>query len=593
MVSILLKKWIYILLIGQLWLITSLCAAAPADERGQLVDQKLRQWLQPKMMPAVWGCSEQRFLLHDAMIRFYEYRRYQPAWVDNNGLLPEGEAVLETLRQAAAQGLHSFDYYNRVLDDILSGMVSMPVGDRPAIVEKHLRLDLILTEMILRYAFHVTDGRTDPSILKFGLKSDDRSESQVHRDLAVELAAMVDNGELATFLGQLGPRHAAYRALQKSLLEYRKLEAAGGWPVIAPGPTLKFGDRGMRVAMLRSRLAVSGDVDFVSGVIDDQFGDTLAVAVMRFQRRHGLKVDGIAGSGTLTAMNVPVGRRIRQIELNLERWRWMPAELEPYYILVNIPGFELKVVDGGQTVKAMRAIVGREKRPTPVLASMMTYLELNPYWHVPSKIAREDLLPIIQKDPQYLVRQKFQVFDSWDEKASALDPHAIDWSTLSEDYFPFRLRQEPAPNNALGRVKFMFPNDLSVYIHDTPSKNLFVRASRDFSSGCVRVEKPLELASFLLSRQNWSGKRMAELLASGQRQVVILKEPVPVYFVYLTAWTGENGEVHFREDIYGHDQELDSLLAEKSEAEQRCAAMSHPTYFVRKDQGEGHPSAGI
>jgi murein L,D-transpeptidase YcbB/YkuD len=439
----------------------------------------------------------------------------------------------------------------------------------------------------------VTGGRTDPSILKFGLKSDDRPESQVDRDLAVELAAMVDSGGLAAFLGQLGPRHTAYRALQQSLLDYREVKASGGWPVIDPGPTLKFGDRGMRVAMLRYRLAVSKDADFVTGVIDDHFDDTLAVAVMRFQRRHGLKVDGIAGPGTLAAMNVPVGRRIRQIELNLERWRWMPAELEPYYILVNIPAFELKVVEEGQTVKAMRAIVGREKRPTPLLSSMMTYLELNPYWYVPSKIAREDLLPKIQKDPQYLVRQKFQVFNSWDEKASALDPHAIDWLSLSENYFPFRLRQEPAPHNALGRVKFMFPNDLSVYIHDTPSKNLFVRASRDFSSGCVRVEKPLELASFLLNRQNWSGKRVTELLASKQRQVVILKKPVPVYLVYWTAWTGENGEVHFREDIYGHDRELDSLLAEKSEAEQRCAAMSHPTYFVRTNQGDSHPSAGI
>lgn len=580
-------------MIGHIGLMTALCTAAPADERGQLTDQKLQQWLQPKMIPAVWGCSEQRFHLHDALIRFYEYRRFQPAWVDSNGLLPEGEAVLQTLRQAATQGLHSFDYYNRMLDDLLSSMVSISVVDRPVIAEKHLKLDLILTEMILRYAFHVTDGRTDPSIPKFGLKSDDRPESQVHRDMAGELAAMVDSGGLATFLAQLGPRHAAYRALQKSLLKYREVEASGGWPVIDPGPTLKFGDRGMRVAMLRYRLAVSGDADFVTGVIDDHFDDTLAVAVMRFQRRHGLKVDGIAGQGTLAAMNVPVSSRIRQIELNLERWRWMPAELEPYYILVNIPAFELKVVDGGQTVKAMRAIVGREKRPTPVLSSMMTYLELNPYWHVPSKIAREDLLPKIQKDPQYLVRQKFQVFNSWDEKARALDPYSIDWSSLSEDYFPFRLRQEPAPHNALGRVKFMFPNDLSVYIHDTPSKNLFVRASRDFSSGCVRVEKPLELASFLLNRQNWSRKRLAELLASEQRQVVILKEPVPVYLVYMTAWTGENGEVHFREDIYGHDRELDSLLAEKSEAEKRCAAMSHPTYFVRTDQGDGYSSAGI
>lgn len=567
-----------------------LCPAASADQWEQQAQQQLRQWLQSDRISAAWTCGEQRIDLHAAIIRFYRYRQYRPAWVDPQGLRPEGEVVLTTIREAAAQGLDTLDYYNRMLDEFLNGTGTIQVVHRPVQVqvENRIKLDLMLTDMILRYAFHAINGRTDPSLLGLG----DQPQSPARRDLTMELAAMLDSGDLAAFLGQLGPRHAAYRALQKGLLAYRKVQASGGWPVIDEGPTLRFGDCGPRVAMLRYRLTASGDAADVSGVMDDRFDDALAVAVMRFQRRHGLTADGMVGSGTLAAMNVPVAQRIRQIELNLERWRWMPPELEPYHVLVNIPGFELKVVDGGRTVKTMRAIVGREERPTPVLFSKMTYLELNPYWEVPTKIAREDLLPKIQKDPQYLARQNFQIFNSWKENARALEPGEIDWAALSEDYFPFRLRQAPAPENALGRVKFIFPNEHSVYIHDTPSKRLFNRSSRSFSSGCVRVEKPLELAAFLLDRQNWSQERLAEVLASGQRQVVVLREPVPVYLVYLTAWAEEDGQVHFLEDIYGQDRQLQNLMADGAAAEQQCAAKAYPTCFVQTDR-DGHASSGI
>jgi murein L,D-transpeptidase YcbB/YkuD len=570
-------------------MMTIISSVAFADEWEHQTGAKLVKLLQYDMIPEVWGCGEQRITLRDALIRFYEYRRYRPAWVNAHGMLPEGDAVLATLRHAADQGLHSYDDNHRILEELFNNRVDVPSAGSAETDERRLQLDLILTGMILRYAFDVTEGRTHSSISRFG----DMPESPPRQDMAVALAAMLDSGRLASFLGRLGPRHTAYRALQKSLLAYRRMKASGGWPVINEGPTLKFGDSGIRVAILRYRLAVSGDADVVSGGMDDHFDDALAMAVMHFQRRHGLNVDGIVGPGTLAAMNVPVERRIHQIELNLERWRWMPQAFEPYYVMVNIPAFELKVVDGGKTVKSMRAIVGREKRPTPVLSSRITYFELNPFWHVPSKIAREDLLPKIQEDPQYLVRQNFQVFDSWEENAPALDPRSIDWASLSEDYFPFRLRQKPAPQNALGRVKFIFPNAFSVYIHDTPSRNLFIKASRDMSSGCVRVEKPLELASVLLNRQNWSRKRLTEALASSERQVVILKKPVPVYLVYLTAWAEEDGEVHFREDIYGRDRELQTIIAENLEMEQKCDATAYPTYFVRTGQGSGRSSAGI
>ena len=222
----------------------------------------------------------------------------------------------------------------------------------------------------------------------------------------------------------------------------------------------------------------------------------------------------------------------------------------------------------------------------------MTYLEINPFWYVPAKIAKEDLLPKIQEDPYYLDRQDFRVFEGWDKNAQEVDPNNVDWASFSEDHFPYRLRQEPAVHNALGRVKFVFPNELSVYIHDTPSKRLFKRSARDLSSGCVRVEKPLDLMKFLLGRQHWNQKRLAKVVASKQRQVVLLKKPIPVYLVYFTAWAEENGEINFTEDIYGQDQELFGILTKSAAASQPCESnILAPTYFVQSRSS--HPAQSV
>ena len=311
-----------------------------------------------------------------------------------------------------------------------------------------------------------------------------------------------------------------------------------------------------------------------------QFDEALESAVRDFQERHGLEADGIVGRKTLAALNVPVSERIQQILLNMERWRWMPGELGERYLLVNMAGFELLAVENEETVMDMRVIIGRPYRSTPAFAGEMRYLVLNPYWNVPHKLAIEDLLPKQQSDPDYLQEKGFRIYASWRKGARELDPGAIDWSSLSADYFPFRLRQEPAGRNALGRVKFMFPNDVSVYIHDTPSKGLFRKPSRPFSSGCVRVEEPLALVSLLLSRQGWDQERLAAAVASNERQIIILDEPVPVYLVYMTAWAGAPGEIHFQEDIYGHDQTLAASLARRSALQKACRqTLGHPTYL--------------
>ncbi len=566
-----LNKFICFAAIGALLLIGMVTQSRAVSWRVETARQ-LEQRLHLAVASEVRRCGDPRFDLHTALVRFYRYRGFEPAWVDRYGLRPEGAMALAAVSQAGDQGLRYADYQDPWLDDLLGGMLTRPVIIGSSFEGKQIQLDLVITTMVLRYAWHCTEGRIAADMPRI----EQPSPKATSLDLAMTLAEAVSCGRLEDFFTRLGPSHAAYRALRRSLPRYRRIQRSGGWPTIPGGPTLQLGDCGPRVAQLRKRLAAAGDTPSASRSPEDCFDDDLATAVERFQRRHGLYPDGIAGARTLAALNVPVEQRIRQIQLSMERWRWMPADLGARYVLVNIPGFEMQVVEAGEVVKAMRTIVGRKRRPTPTMASLITYLEINPYWYVPPKIAREDLLPKIQKDPNFLVRQNFRVFDGWNKDARELDPAAIDWASLSEEHFPWHLRQEPAAHNALGRVKFIFPNPWSVYIHDTPVKGLFRRSSRPFSSGCVRVEEPMALMSLLLKSQGWEPERLSEAVVSNRRQVVVLDEPMPVYLVYLTAWAGPGGEIHFREDIYGNDARLLSTLTSRDTARPTCSTVMGP-----------------
>jgi len=309
---------------------------------------------------------------------------------------------------------------------------------------------------------------------------------------------------------------------------------------------------------------LSGDLEEdAEGGGDDFFDRGLELAVRRFQKRHGLTDDGVVGPATLEALNVPVAERLRQIELNLERWRWLPEDLGRRYILVNIADFELEVVEDGRRVLAMRVVTGKKMRLTPVFSGRMTYLVLNPYWHIPHKIAVKDVLPRIKRDPGYLVRQGIRVFESWDDLAPEIPPETIDWPAVTKHNFAFKLRQDPGPSNALGRVKLMFPNRFAVYLHDTPSRYMFRKNQRDFSSGCIRVEKPIDLAAYVLDGdRKWTREKILSAIASGESRIAWLPEPIPVHVLYWTAWVDEEGTVQFRRDVYGRDRSLDEALEE-------------------------------
>lgn len=492
------------------------------------------------------------------VLRFYEQRAFQPVWVDDDGPLRSMHALMQTLREADRHGLNPTMYHLSALEALLTSIGQDHGSDTTSAMSKAVDLELLLTDAFFLYGDHVLHGRIHPETMGdvwFG----DHSQAEV--DLVQVLQEAVETNQLQAMLENLYPAHPAYKGLLRARAQYREIAAQGGWSSISEGAKLQKGDRDRRVAALRSRLLVTGDLAPDSAPGDDRFDDAVEQAVRRFQQRHGLEVDGIVGPATVAALNVPVEARLRQIEVNMERWRWLPGQLGERAILVNIPAFGLEVVERGQPVLTMRVVVGRPTRRTPLLSADMSYLVFNPHWYVPPNIAVQDKLPLLRKDPGYAARQRFKIFRRGGADATPIDPSTIDWSAVNAQHFPYRLRQDPGPSNALGRVKFMFPNPFHVYLHDTPSRALFAKPERAFSSGCIRVEKPLELAEYLLGETGaWSRERIRAVLDTKKKQTVWFPTPIPVHLFYGTAWMNAEGAVEFRKDLYDHDKALEQQL---------------------------------
>lgn len=480
------------------------------------------------------GYTAERSVLTD----FYESHDYAPIWIEGDGPGPRYAALADVLAGAARDGLDPDDY--RLPDS----------ADYEGDVLRLADLELIASATLIHYGMDLNNGRVTP-------RQADPDHFTYHRDL--DPAGLLEGAslapDLADYLKSIAPPSIVYRGLRRALAEYRRLEAAGGWGEIADGPSLKPGMRDPRVSDLRRQLQQTGDLTIVRDD-SDLYDDGLVLAVESFQRRHGLTDDGVVGPKTRTALNVPVADRIRQILLNMERWRWMPPFFGDTHVFVNMAGFELDYVEYGSVDLRMRVIVGKPYRQTPVFSGQISYLEVNPYWTVPYSIATKDILPKAKNDASYLVNKGIRVFTGGAE----VDAYAVDWHALGRGNFPFTLRQDPGRANALGRVKFMFPNRHSVYLHDTPSRALFARTVRTFSSGCIRVEKPVNLAAKLLQDSGWTAERITSAITSGNRKVIRLEIPVPVHLSYVTAWAGEGGSINFRDDIYGRDARLSRAL---------------------------------
>lgn len=495
---------------------------------------------------------------------FYQERQYAPVWFDRNGLRPAAKTLISAIQNADQDGLHPADYHTAIINMLLSDYDFWPLDDdddHQAVIRADL--DLLLTDAFLLFGTHLADGRIDPETLHT-----DWILSEGSSDVLEVLHNLSSDTDMAQIIDQLRPRHAGYVQLRRALNKMRQIQAQGGMQAIENGVALRPGDHNRRVPLLRQRLHMLGDLK--NALPQDEanhYDQWLSDAVKNFQSRHGLKPDGVLGKQTLLALNVTADQRVRQIELNLERWRWLPQELPQRHILVNTADFNLRVVEDDEAVLQMRVVVGRPARRTPVFSAPISYLVLNPYWTVPHKLAVEDILPKLTKGADYLVKQGFEVFKGWGENAEAINPEGINWKIYGKNYFPFRLRQNPGPRNALGRIKFMMPNKFSVYLHDTPQRSLFNEVKRDFSSGCIRVQEARLLAHYLLANDPaWSPESIDTRLSSGQRQVVKLSDPIPVHLLYMTAWMDDTGRLQFRNDIYHRDHDLDRALAQRQPA---------------------------
>ena len=523
------------------------------------VQDRLHSRLAELPLPPSITVAGERIRVPLALLAFYERRAYQPAWIQGAELLPPGEVLVAAIGAIQHEGLRPTDYHLTQIHTLRTTLRSTQEQHSFLDADHLVDLDLLLTDAFFLYSAHLLTGRINPD--------SDRTEWKDTRR-KVDLVALLENvlatNQVENFLRNAPPAHPLYVNLRQALAQYRDIIAAGGWPKVPNCPKLYPGDRDPCLRTLRIRLQAEGFLPAKHHLHEQDFyDDELVRAVRRFQKRYGLSVDGIIGPATLAAVNVSAEARARQIALNLERLRWLPRNPEPHALVVNIPGFTLEMWESGQSVKTMRIVVGKELSATPVFSAPMTYLVLNPDWHLPHSIAAKEMLPRIRQDPSYLATHRIRVVQRVDGETRVVNPNGIDWSQLSANNFPYRLRQEPGPTNSMGRIKFMFPNPFSIYLHDTPvrSRHLFGNRVRTFSHGCIRVEEPIELAAYLLAEnQQWTPDALMVALDRGKQRTVRLSDPIPVHIVYWTAWVDQEGVLQFRPDIYGYDRLLDRAL---------------------------------
>jgi L,D-transpeptidase YcbB len=535
----------------------------------------------------------------DDIIAFYRERDFAPLWVSHSGQSPRADDLLAELAEADAHGLAPEDYLPAQL-----GRFSDDLGHLGGDIDRLTRLELALTAAALRYAMHASGGRIVPDRLS---AYHDLAPPTV--DASKALARLADEASPGAYLASLHPVHPAYAAMQAELADLSARDDRDEVP-IADGPLVRPGDSDERIPAIRQRLtelghltpaapAAAADDDVMASPIGYEmegplFGSPEAEVVIEvvmpeeaepvtpaprraepearpsrstaydretvealkaFQAASGLTVDGIIGQRTIAAFNSGnTEERIRRLVYSMERLRWMPRDFGAKHVFVNAAGFQTWVVENGEIIWTSKVIVGRPQHQTVFFSDEMDHVVFNPYWGVPGSIIVNEFLPEIYRDPSWLDREGYEVTDL---QGRVIPSYSVDWYNLDPKKLPIGVRQPPGPKNALGEIKFMFPNQHAIYMHDTPSKPLFARDSRAFSYGCVRVEDPWGFAEIVLG---WDGQRVASTRATTRDHTVSLEQKIPVHLAYFTAWPDETGTIRYHEDVYGRDRLLEQAL---------------------------------
>jgi murein L,D-transpeptidase YcbB/YkuD len=486
---------------------------------------------------------------------FYEAANYAPAWLNNDEPTQQAQTLIEVLKQADAKGLNAEDYDGSRWTDRLARLHQSP---SPA---DRARFDAALTVCVMRYVSDLHIGRVNPQHFKFNL-----DVSAKKYDLPAFLRdKLIQGADVRAELDQVEPPFAGYKRTQRALQQYMELSRHDdGEQLPVPAKPVDPGGTYDGVPRLTRLLRLLGDLpDGAASESSNVYAGPLVDAVKHFQARHGLGPDGRLGTQTLKQLNMPLSFRVEQLRLTLERWRWVPYQFPRPPIVVNIPEFGLRTYDqDGTTDLMMNVIVGKAYRhETPVFERDMKYVVFRPYWNVPPSILRSEIVPAIRKDRDYIAKKNYEVVTP---QGSVVTSGTISDDTLQQlSTGKLMVRQKPGATNALGLVKLMFPNEYNVYLHSTPSQQLFSQSRRDFSHGCIRVEKPAELAAWVLrDKPEWSLERVRAAMQTGKDNVQVnLTNPVPVLIIYGTAVVDQQNEVHFFDDIYGYDADLEKVLA--------------------------------
>lgn len=483
---------------------------------------------------------------------FYVSTNEAPIWIKGSQVSRQAHEFLKILLQADKEGLNPLTYHTKLLEELLKKKEAKDLID----------LEILLSDALATYASHALFGQFHPETGRLFIP---KEEDLLQLKKVLQEVAL--NQDVKSIVAKLFPQNLAYFRLKGALYRYQKIAQKNDWHRVTDGPKLTLGDTDNRIGSLRERLYREGDLDTLASEKEKNYFDNdLDDALRRYQKRHGLLEDGVFGKSTLAAMKVLPEHRVCQIRVNLDRLRALNrVERGGRYILINVPAFKLQVIENHSPVLEMKVIVGRRDRKTPFFQSQITSIILNPHWYVPKSIAIKDKLPDIQKDPDYLAKHQMKLIQGSGEEAVEVDPQTVDWTLMTPENFNYRIVQDPGKQNALGTLKFMFPNKYDVYLHDTSEPQLFQKEVRSLSSGCIRVEKPLELAQYVLSgSEEGSKERISLMIDSGAQKVILLPERISIYTTYQTAWVDEGGEINFRNDIYRYDQTPAKTLCPQS-----------------------------
>jgi L,D-transpeptidase YcbB len=488
--------------------------------------------------------------LPDSVITYYQERDFWPVWRFHKS--PQGRLIREltmAILNSEAHALDPYDYHWETLNKVVAQ--NNDFAD-------FAKIDILMTDALLKLASDIKNGRVDPKKVQ--------PEWYLPKE-SVDIFPLVKNAledqDIKKTIDDLYPDTDAYKNLKKSLAYYRSLLKKGTMPTVPKSKKkVELGTRGPDVVALRNRLKFTGDLPPKAGKHVELFDEELTDAVKEFQNKHGLNEDGVIGLYTLQALNRSLKSVITQIEMNLERLRWITQEKPEKYIIVNIPDYKLRIMDKGKVKLSMRTVVGNRKWQTPVFDDEMETVVINPKWNVPPKILEKEMIPKIKKNPDYIKKKNFVVLQRQDGRFRHVNPDNVDWENANPK--DFQISQKSGWGNALGRIKFLFPNEFIVYMHDTPAKSLFKNDFRAYSHGCIRLEHPIDLAEYLLEKEptkkKWDEDRIKEAIKDGREVNVTLKEKIPVLMRYFTAWVDDDGKLHLRKDIYDYDRKLSRAL---------------------------------